>query len=632
MKKTILSLCLLIIAVQFASGQDKYSQLQEKLMLLSTGDIPALNERVNISVTNVSVQEFLRGVANNTGLNINVQNDLKIEVVNNFSNVKVIDILLFLCRQYDLNITVIGNIINVYKEKTDVPIPEKRKLARYDAAAEVLSIECDNEDLSVLARAITDETGLNVVPAPGLDILKVKGYIQNMPVDNALDKFAFANNLKVRKTDDQVYLFEKNEPDVVVQGPGKRKREGTPQRQTDQNRGTSDIQVNRIKGDSLSISGENVPIADIIKESALQVNADYFFTSPVQGETTLHLKGIRFPSLLNYLFRNTSFSFQQKDGVYLIGDNKSRELKEFRIIQLQNRTIDTLISIIPKELKRDLELKEFSELNSLLVSGMPDQINTLESFIRSVDKVVPNILIEVMIIDAKSNNSIATGIEAGIGDKPKTQSTVFPGVDFTLSSQSINNLINSFNGFGTVKIGNVTPNFYVNLKALETNGIIDIRSTPKLATLNGHAATLAIGNTEYYQEQQSNIYGSFTSQQQLVTNYKEQKAELSVKIRPVVSGDDQITLEIEVKQEDFTSRISTYAPYGKVARTFKALIRVKNQEMVLLGGLEEKRNTDNGTGVPLLSRIPVIKWLFSSRTKTQSKGRLNIFIKPSIVE
>lgn len=632
LKKIILCLCLQLIIFQVVNSQDKYFQIQEKLMILATGDIPSLNEKVNISVTNVSIQELLRGIANNTGLNINVAPDLKIDVVNNFSNVKVIDILMFLCRQYDLNISVIGNIINIFREKTDVPAPVKKQLVKFDTTTALLSIECEGEDLGTLAKAIVDKTGLNVVPAPGLDLIKVKGYIQNMTVDNALDKFAYANNLKVRKTDDNVYLFEKNETVPVVPNSSTQKRDNTNQKRQEQNNGSSNLKVDYIKGDSISISAENALISDIIKEAADLVHADYFFTSPVQGESTLHIKSIRFSSFLNYLFRNTTYSYQIKDGVYLIGDNKSRELKEFRIIQLQNRTIDTLLSIIPSELKKELELKEFSELNSLLVSGMPDRINTFESSIRALDKVVPNILIEVMIIDAKNSSSLTTGIEAGIGNKPATTSTVFPGVDFNVSSQSINNLINSFNGFGTVKIGNVTPDFYLNLKALETNGIINIRSTPKLSTLNGHSASLSIGNTEYYKEEQNNIYGSFTSQSQIVTTYKDVKADLSVKIRPVVSGDDQITLEIEVTQEDFTTRISQYAPPGKVSRTFKSLIRVKNQEMILLGGLEEKRNSDNGSGVPFLSRVPVLKWFFSSRNKNLSNAKLNIFIKPTIVE
>ena len=187
------------------------------------------------------------------------------------------------------------------------------------------------------------------------------------------------------------------------------------------------------------------------------------------------------------------------------------------------------------------------------------------------------------------------------------------------------------NGFGVVKIGKVTPNFYLSLKAMESQGILKVNSTPKLSTLNGHDATMSIGKTEYYQETRTDIYGTQNPQLTTTQNYKPVNADLTVTIKPVVAGDDQITLEIEVNQSDFTERISSLAPPGETSRKFKSIIRVRNQEMVLLGGLEEKKISDTSTGTPFLSRIPVIKWLFSSRTKVNGNSRLNIFIKPTII-
>jgi type IV pilus assembly protein PilQ len=108
-------------------------------------------------------------------------------------------------------------------------------------------------------------------------------------------------------------------------------------------------------------------------------------------------------------------------------------------------------------------------------------------------------------------------------------------------------------------------------------------------------------------------------------------ADLSVVINPIVSGDEQITLDVHVKQSSFTEKIAPTAPPGTVTRDFQSLIRVKNEEMILLGGLEENSMNDSGTGTPLLSRIPVIKWLFSSRNKTKKKSKLTIFIKPTVV-
>ena len=57
------------------------------------------------------------------------------------------------------------------------------------------------------------------------------------------------------------------------------------------------------------------------------------------------------------------------------------------------------------------------------------------------------------------------------------------------------------------------------------------------------------------------------------------------------------------------------------------MIRIGNQETILLGGLEEKRKSKTASGVPFLSRIPVIKWFFSSRTEENKKSKLNILIQ-----
>ena len=53
--------------------------------------------------------------------------------------------------------------------------------------------------------------------------------------------------------------------------------------------------------------------------------------------------------------------------------------------------------------------------------------------------------------------------------------------------------------------------------------------------------------------------------------------------------------------------------------------------MIVLGGLERTEKSENGSGVPFLSRIPIIKWLFSSREKANNKVVTIVFIKPTII-
>ena len=61
------------------------------------------------------------------------------------------------------------------------------------------------------------------------------------------------------------------------------------------------------------------------------------------------------------------------------------------------------------------------------------------------------------------------------------------------------------------------------------------------------------------------------------------------------------------------------------------MMRVKNQEMILLGGLEQNSTNESGSGIPFLSRIPIIKWFFSSRSRSKSDNKLAVFIRPTVI-
>jgi len=621
---------LLVLSVGISFSQERYAVIKNRLEGMS-GTVPALNEKVNISVTDVSIQEFLRAVANSTKLNLSIDPSLKINVINNFSDVMVKDMLVFLCREYDLDISVTGNIISIYQfDAPKLPPPEyipKALKIEYDKDNDLLSMELNKDSLVAVTKQITRISEKNIVLAPGLNDKLVNGFIQNMPFDNVMEKFAFANDLIISKTEDDFYLVDKKEkPDKAGKKPDGQIRDKSPA--AEKTGKSFDIYT----ADSLTVNAENAPIIDIIRDVSKELNTSYYVISEIKGNATVNLTGISYDELLDILFNGTEYTYKKLKNIYLIGEKKAQELKAFKVIQLQYRTVENISEVIPADLQEGLEIKEFPDLNSILVTGSLNSINDVEDFIREIDKIVPVIMIEVLIVDINKSSQIKTGMNAGLGQAPATTGgNVYPGVDMTLNSESINDIINSFQGFGALNLGQVTPNFYVSLKALEDNGVIRIRSTPKLSALNGNEATMSIGRTEYYMEEQNNVIGTQNPQNITTRTYKPIDANLAVTIKPFVSGDEQITLDIKVEQKDFTSRSSPDAPYGSVNRSFQSLIRVKNQEMVLLGGLEEKSSSNTGTGVPWISRVPVIKWFTSSRSKEDSKSKLNIFIKPTII-
>jgi type IV pilus assembly protein PilQ len=128
------------------------------------------------------------------------------------------------------------------------------------------------------------------------------------------------------------------------------------------------------------------------------------------------------------------------------------------------------------------------------------------------------------------------------------------------------------------------------------------------------------------------IIGSQNPQTQIVENFQPIDAELGIFLKPIVSSAGEITMGISVNQSTFTgTRISQSAPPDISSRQFNSTVRVKDQDIIILGGLEDVIKSNTGSGVPFLARIPIIKFLFSKRVREGTKRKLAILIRPTVI-
>jgi len=621
----------LLLATGFTTqAQDRYAQIRNKLKTLVV-EMPGLEESVQVSVSGASLQEFLSSLAENHKLNLSVDPSIETKVFNNFSDANVTDVLIFVCRQYNLEIEFTGTIL--YFKKFIEPIvavkPYEAKKPKIEYAKETnfLSLDLKKDSIEYVVREITERSFQNVIVSPSAKGMSVSVFIQNRPFDNALDMMCLANGLRVVKKGDNFYTIEKDESPVAdtknKTGNSFSSKTGT----------TSGLEI-KTKGELISVRAENIAIKDIIREVSNELLINYFVYTEPQGNTSLYVENATYDDFLVYLLNGTNYTHKVQDSIYLIGDRKLEGLRKTRLIRMKYRPIEKIVTYIPSELKKDVEITEFLELNGLVISGSSIRIDEIEKFIQEIDQVVPMVCIEVIIIDSKKSRTVTTGVEMGLNSGPNTTTTngtVSPGINIDLSPASVNDIINGFNGLGIMNLGSVSPSFYMSLQALEVNGNIKIKSTPRISTINGNQASLKVGSQEYYLEQTSNIYATTNTQTVVTNNYKSVNADLSIKIKPFVSQDNQVTLSVTVDQSDFTGKISPTAPPGTVSRTFESVIRVKDGEMIILGGLEEKSVETTSTGLPLLSRIPVLRSIFGKTNREKSNSQLTVFIKPTII-
>jgi type IV pilus assembly protein PilQ len=633
--------CVLLCMVPslLKAQQSRIEQIQQRLDSLARLN-PGLNQKVQLAITGVSLNDYLNVIGKSNNLSFNVDPAVDVKINNTFSNVTAENILLLIAQQFNLDITSIGSIIIVkpFREPQQIVKPAVKVLGvQYNRQDNLLSLELNNDTLIAVAKKITELSGKNIIVPTSLQSRLVNSYISATNFDIALEKFAYANEIKMVKTNDSFYLFQPLEDgeQLYVNGDNKTsvRKVFKPQAPATGSTAAGIYARTLPNGQKvISVDATNAPIGDLVKAASQQLNKNYFIYSDLRGTITIHATDLDYDSFLKLLFKSTEYTFNQEGSVYTIGERRLEGLRVNRLVQLQNRSIDTVMAMIPADWKKGVEIKEFREQNTILLSGSRPEIEEIVAYIKQLDVLVPMVLIEVTLIDVHNTKTLSTGIAAGVSDSVKTGGSVLPGLDFTFSSGSVNDFLNKVGSVAHVNLGHVVPSFYVSLKAMEDKDNVNVRSVPKLSTLNGHSAVLSIGNTRYYKEINQNVIPSATTSQTILSNvYRETNADLSINIRPVVSGDDQVTLNIKIDISDFTGNPPDNAPSPKSTSKFESIIRAHNEDMIVLGGIERTENDESGTGIPILSRIPILKYIFSSRTKTNAKVVTVVFIKATII-
>jgi type IV pilus assembly protein PilQ len=625
--------CLLLVATSSAIFSQEYSEytLRDRLDSISVKS-PGYNGAVQLNVSGLPLSELVNTIALENNLNITIDPSLNQSITYNFFDAQVKDVLVFLYQNFMVEYQFVGNIL-VIKKRTEkreiaIPPPPKKIDVKYNPSNEFLSVDLKNDSLFEVVKEITKLSGNNIVMANDVRDKAVSAYFLNRPIAEVIQMISQANGLDYKLGENGIHYIFNSQNSGAANGAATSSNFKPANSRFEE----TGVQITKNKFGTLDIVANNADLADIIQLASKELNAPYFFYNKPEGKSSFEIINTTFPNVLDLIFKGTKYSYKEEDRLFLIGENSSEGIRVAELIRMENRTIENVKVAIPKDLTIDLEINEFPELNGLIVTGPKRKVTELKNFLSMIDVVVPMVQMDVLIIVSDKTNSLNSGIKAGLKDQPTVfTGDVFPELDVNLGSQVINSILNGISGFGIVNLGNVTSNFYMSLKLLESNGVIQVESTPKITTLSGHLATVSIGQTTYYQEQRVDVQNTVVNQGVLTSKiWKSVDASLIVKIKPFVSADDNVTLSITVTNDDFGARIDPTAPPNATKQTFESMVRVKNGEVILLGGLEKKQDNNSGSGVPLISRIPVLRWFFSSRIKSKQKYKLHVILRPTV--
>ncbi len=258
--------------------------------------------------------------------------------------------------------------------------------------------------------------------------------------------------------------------------------------------------------------------------------------------------------------------------------------------------------------------------NALIIRGSASEYATLLDVLKTIDIYPKQLLLEVVIGEVQLDDSLQLGV-----DWNYIQNVGGSGGTGTASMVTAAAGLNS--GFGYVydKANRLTAAF----RALATDGKVSILSAPSILAANGKKARIMVAD-QVPIVTASTLANSNPPVTTTTVEYKDIGVILN--FTPFINDQGLVTLEIEQEVSDVstTKATGTTNPIFFKRNIQTTLIATEDRNIVL-GGLVKERKSVNRDGLPWLSRIWGLGWLFGSRTDSSSRTELMVFITPRVI-
>lgn len=325
---------------------------------------------------------------------------------------------------------------------------------------------------------------------------------------------------------------------------------------------------------------------------------------------------------------------------------KAEELVD-RVFYIRNLQAQELMTALTRYLSPRGVMQMSQGTNALIVRDTETKIVVIKQLVEGLDLEVPQVQIEARIVQADTIYARGLGVQWGIQNADFSSNgfsavgnltgpfapLAGTGTTTGIPRDFIVNLPAQVGGLPSVPaigytFGKLAPGFALDLRlsAGELLGLSKVIAAPKIITLDKREAKISQGESIPFQT---------TSLQGTQTTFVDANLELNV--TPQITSRDpketgkQIMMRVRATRNAVGARSNPAGP-SIDRREATTQVIVRDGETMVIGGVFIDTQTNNVQGVPYLSRIPVLGWLFKSKSETVSKQELLIFLTPAIVK
>jgi general secretion pathway protein D len=334
--------------------------------------------------------------------------------------------------------------------------------------------------------------------------------------------------------------------------------------------------------------------------------------------------------------------------IMIVPDNtqKRRDYEEqvVRTFYLSNVAIAQDLTEITTGLRQLLDLKRIQQVNAqnaIIIRDTPDKIALAEKIIRDIDKAKPEVMIQVEVLQARTdrirNLGVLPGQSASIAINPNTTSTT-PGTTPSPSNSNGSVTLNQLTHLNQNQVALTLPGATANF--LLTDTTTKIIDNPEIRAIDGQPAKLRVGDrvpvaTGSFQAGVGvgSTAGAGFVNPLVNTQFQYIDVGVNIDITPHVHANRDISLKVSIE----VSSVTGQQPIGGITqpiisqRKIEHEVRLKEGEVSILAGLFERTDTKQLNGWPGLANVPIMRYLFSTDNVEHQENENLIVLIPRIV-
>ncbi len=412
----------------------------------------------------------------------------------------------------------------------------------------------------------------------------------------------------------------------------------------------------RYVGRRISLDFQQADISNVLRLIAEVSGFNIVVGEGVKNKVTMKLANVPWDQALDMLLKMnglgmirqgnivwvdtlTNIAKQQDDEARAKDSKAKAEPVVTRVFYIRNLNAGEVQNSLRQYLSPRGVMNVSAASNALIVSDTESKLEVLRQLVEGVDLELPQVQIEARIVQADTTYTRSLGVQWGIQNVNQLGSSFGTaafrtGTSGAFGAQTSDFLVNlpANPGFPSVpgagfSIGKTDGALLdVRLSAGELLGLTKVIAAPKITTLDKRDAKIAQGESIPFQT---------TSLQGTQTTFVDANLELNV--TPQITSRDpkeigkQILMKVRATRNAVGARSNPAGP-SIDRREATTQVLVKDGETMVIGGVFVDTQQNNVSGIPYLSRVPVLGWLFKSKTESVSKQELLIFLTPTIVK